>query len=85
MTRFPEPRSVRRLLKRQQERQRLEERLAEKMRTQGYRDPEDDRRKAERRRESLTPDQLDRRLRELGISEDRRRGQRRSGTDRRRG
>jgi hypothetical protein len=43
----------------------------------------EDRRQAERRTESLTGEQLDARLRELGIT-DRRQGQRRQQRDRRR-
>jgi isopropylmalate/homocitrate/citramalate synthase len=44
----------------------------------------EDRRQAERRTESLTGEQLDARLRELGITTDRRQGQRRQHRDRRR-
>jgi hypothetical protein len=44
----------------------------------------DDRRQAERRTEPLTGEALERRLRELGLTHDRRVGQRRSGADRRR-
>jgi hypothetical protein len=46
------------------------------------RDP-DDRRQAERRTETLSGEALEKRLRELGIT-DRRRGDRRTGGDRRR-
>jgi hypothetical protein len=82
VTRFPEPRIERRRAKRaaQQARWALlrEEKLARKMAALDPRSGED-RRRAERRTESLTGKALDDRLAELGITHDRRTGQRRTG------
>ncbi len=67
--RYPEPRPVRRARKRAEEEARRQERRAEKA----------ERRAAERRQESLSGPDLDARLRELGLTQDRR-----TGRDRRR-
>jgi hypothetical protein len=61
---------------------RNERRLAEKM--QQIEPRQEDRRQAERRAETLTPAQLEVRLRQLGLNADRRIGQRRRYSDRRR-
>lgn len=81
MVRYPEPRAVRRAAKRAERAARAAERAAQ----HPLGDPRagEDRRGQERRSASLTPEQLEARLRALGISTDRRRGQRRGG-DRRR-
>jgi hypothetical protein len=82
VVRYPEPRSVRRLLKRQADARKAEERLAERMARIDPRTGED-RRKVERRTENLSGADLEARLREVG-REDTRRNARRKGGDRRR-
>jgi hypothetical protein len=67
VVRYPEPRAVRRLrARRKKERADLERQAARA-----------ERRQAERRDASLTPDEVAVRMRELGITADRRRGDRR--------
>jgi hypothetical protein len=84
--RYPEPRIERRRAKRAAREARWaalrEEKLARKMAAIEPRSGED-RRQQERRVESLSEEALSRRLAELGISGDRRRGERRTGGDRR--
>lgn len=80
--RYPEPRSVRRLAKRRAAQAREEER----QRAREARKEEERREEARRADPPLDGASLDRKLRELGIGQDRRRapGDRRSGGDRRR-
>lgn len=79
--RHPEgPRAARRLRKRREDAARADPGV--KFGAADPRDP-DDRRQAERRTETLSGEALEKRLRELGIT-DRRRGDRRTGGDRRR-
>jgi hypothetical protein len=75
-------RFLRRLAERRAKIEHREAKLAERMARQDPRIVED-RRQVERRSEALSGQALDDRLRELGI-DDRRRGDRRSGGDRRR-
>jgi hypothetical protein len=82
MVRYPEPRSVRRAARRAAAKAAAEERLRAREARK-----EEERREQQRRTDPpLQGEALDRRLRELGIGQDRRRapGDRRSGTDRRR-
>jgi hypothetical protein len=87
VVRYPEPRIERRRAKRAAREARWaqlrEEKLARKMAVIEPRSGED-RRQAERRTESLTGKALDDRLAELGITHDRRTGQRRTGDRRQR-
>jgi hypothetical protein len=88
--RHPEgPRFLRRLARREAGGQTKQQRRAAELAERHIRwigDPRagEDRRQAERRSENLTGQALDARLAELGITGDRRKGQRRTGGDRRR-
>jgi hypothetical protein len=87
VVRFPEPRIERRRKKRAVDAAKAEQRAADKLaRKMAAIEPRsgNDRRQAERRTEALTGKALDDRLAELGITGDRRQGQRRTGDRRQR-
>jgi hypothetical protein len=87
--RYPEPRFLRRLGRREESGRTKRQRRAAELADRHARwigDPRtgEDRRQAERRTEALSGDALDARLAELGITADRRTGDRRQGDRRRR-